>query len=56
MPAFGYGIQYKYGIFKQEFDKNGKQVETPDYWLANEEPWGRIDSTATRRSPSAARS
>ena len=43
VPAFGYGIQYKYGIFKQEFDKDGKQVETPDYWLANEEPWGRID-------------
>ena len=43
MPAFGYGIQYKYGIFKQKFDENGKQVETPDYWLANEEPWGHTD-------------
>ena len=43
VPAFGYGIQYKYGIFKQKFDENGKQVETPDYWLANEEPWGHID-------------
>ena len=43
VPAFGYGIQYKYGIFKQEFDENGKQIETPDYWLANEEPWGHID-------------
>ena len=43
VPAFGYGIQYKYGIFKQKFDENGKQVETPDYWLANEEPWGRTD-------------
>ena len=43
VPAFGYGIQYKYGIFKQKFDKDGKQVETPDYWLANEEPWGHID-------------
>ena len=30
VPAFGYGIQYKYGIFKQEFDENGKQIETPD--------------------------
>lgn len=35
--------QYKYGIFKQKFDENGKQVETPDYWLANEEPWGHTD-------------
>lgn len=43
VPAFGYGIQYKYGIFKQKFDENGKQVETPDYWLANEEPWGHTD-------------
>ena len=43
VPAFGYGIQYRYGIFKQQFDENGKQVETPDYWLANEEPWGHID-------------
>ncbi len=43
VPAFGYGIQYKYGIFKQTFDENGKQVETPDYWLTNEEPWGHID-------------
>ena len=43
VPAFGYGIQYKYGIFKQKFDENGKQVETPDYWLANEEPWGYTD-------------
>ena len=43
MPAFGYGIQYKYGIFEQKFDENGKQIETPDYWLTNEEPWGHID-------------
>ena len=43
VPAFGYGIQYKYGIFKQTFDENGKQVETPDYWLTNEEPWGHVD-------------
>ena len=43
VPAFGYGIQYKYGIFEQKFDGNGKQIETPDYWLTNEEPWGHID-------------
>ena len=38
VPAFGYGIQYKYGIFEQKFDENGKWIETPDYWLTNEEP------------------
>lgn len=43
VPAFGYGIQYKYGIFKQSFDDQGRQVEMPEYWLANEEPWGHID-------------
>lgn len=49
VPAFGYGIQYKYGIFKQEFDEEGKQVETPDYWLANEEPWGHIDYNRSQK-------
>ncbi len=29
VPAFGYGIQYKYGIFEQAFDKDGKQIEKP---------------------------
>ncbi|NEG70579.1 glycogen/starch/alpha-glucan phosphorylase [Bifidobacterium choloepi] len=43
VPAFGYGIQYKYGIFRQEFDEEGRQVEHPDYWLANEDPWGHVD-------------
>lgn len=49
VPAFGYGIQYKYGIFKQEFDADGKQIERPDYWLANEEPWGHIDYNRSQR-------
>ncbi|PJM74253.1 glycogen phosphorylase [Bifidobacterium primatium] len=49
VPAFGYGIQYKYGIFKQEFDAEGKQVERPDYWLANEEPWGHIDYNRSQK-------
>ncbi|RSX55243.1 glycogen phosphorylase [Bifidobacterium dolichotidis] len=49
VPAFGYGIQYKYGIFRQEFDENGKQVERPDYWLANEDPWGHIDYGRSQR-------
>ena len=55
VPAFGYGIQYKYGIFKQEFDENGKQIETPDYWPTKSRGATSI-TTATRRSPSAAKS
>ena len=49
MPAFGYGIQYKYGIFEQAFDKDGKQIEKPDYWLTNEEPWGHIDYNRSQK-------
>ncbi len=49
VPAFGYGIQYRYGIFRQKFDDKGRQVETPDYWLANEEPWGHIDYNRDQR-------
>ena len=30
VPAFGYGIQYKYGIFKQEFDKDGKVLSVEE--------------------------
>lgn len=30
--AWGYGLRYRYGIFKQEIE-NGYQVEIPDYWL-----------------------
>lgn len=37
-PAWGYGIRYNYGIFKQQII-NGAQVEVPDYWLVNGNPW-----------------
>ena len=35
IPACGYGINYEYGLFKQEID-NGYQREKPDNWLARE--------------------
>ncbi|MGE5440956.1 MAG: glycogen/starch/alpha-glucan phosphorylase [Bacteroidota bacterium] len=38
LPAFGYGIRYEFGIFKQEI-QNGYQVEQPDNWLSYGNPW-----------------
>jgi starch phosphorylase len=38
LPAFGYGIRYEYGIFKQGIEF-GYQVEYPDNWLAYGSPW-----------------
>jgi starch phosphorylase len=37
-PARGYGLRYQYGIFEQEI-WNGMQVERPDCWLLNTDPW-----------------
>ena len=37
-PAYGCGIRYKYGMFKQEI-KDGYQVEIPDDWLKNGNPF-----------------
>ena len=34
----GYGIRYEYGIFEQRIEK-GYQVEQPDPWLRNGNPW-----------------
>ena len=38
VPATGYGIRYKYGIFKQEIRDN-QQIEITDNWLHGEWPW-----------------
>jgi glycogen phosphorylase len=37
-PAIGYGIRYEFGIFDQEIH-DGWQVEKPDNWLVNPNPW-----------------
>jgi starch phosphorylase len=61
MPGYGYGINYEYGLFKQEIDA-GYQKEKPDNWLAHGTPWqierpdeaclipvyGRIEQTSGR--------
>ena len=38
IPAYGYGIRYDYGLFRQKII-DGWQVELPEDWLANGDPW-----------------
>jgi len=38
IPAFGYGIRYINGMFRQRID-DGWQVELPETWLAHGNPW-----------------
>jgi glycogen phosphorylase len=38
LPGFGYGIDYEYGLFRQEI-RNGQQVEKPDTWRWFPSPW-----------------
>ena len=37
-PAYGCGIRYRYGMFKQEI-RDGYQIEVPDNWLKNGYPF-----------------
>ncbi|HET6216558.1 MAG TPA: glycogen/starch/alpha-glucan phosphorylase [Acidobacteriaceae bacterium] len=38
MPAYGFGINYQFGLFKQEID-DGFQKEKADQWLSDNSPW-----------------
>jgi starch phosphorylase len=38
IPAYGYGIRYEYGIFRQRI-VDGAQMEIPDNWLRYRNPW-----------------
>ena len=39
IPLSGYGLRYKFGLFKQSFDGNGSQVEKADDWTKYGDPW-----------------
>jgi len=41
LPAYGYGIRYEHGMFRQEIE-NGWQRERPDDWLKYGYPWEMI--------------
>ncbi|HBE69973.1 MAG TPA: glycogen phosphorylase [Planctomycetaceae bacterium] len=38
LPVLGYGIRYEYGMFHQRLNA-GRQVEDPDHWLRDGNPW-----------------
>ncbi|QEG42688.1 glycogen/starch/alpha-glucan phosphorylase [Roseimaritima ulvae] len=48
LPVTGYGIRYEFGMFHQHIE-NGRQVEDPDHWLRDGNPWEieRRESTRT---------
>jgi len=39
IPLSGYGLRYRFGLFKQSFDQNGSQVEAADDWTKFGDPW-----------------
>ena len=39
IPLSGYGLRYRFGLFKQKFDVNGSQLESADDWTKFGDPW-----------------
>ena len=39
IPLSGYGLRYKFGLFKQSFNAEGSQQEAPDDWAKYGDPW-----------------
>ncbi|MEW5770214.1 MAG: glycogen/starch/alpha-glucan phosphorylase [Pseudomonadota bacterium] len=48
LPVMGYGIRYEYGMFRQNIE-GGRQVEEPDHWLRDGNPWELERPEHTRR-------
>ena len=53
LPLSGYGLRYRFGLFKQSFDDNGSQVESADDWTKYGDPWSyrRYNHTVKVRFP-----
>jgi len=39
IPLSGYGLRYRFGLFKQKFDEAGSQIEAADDWTKYGDPW-----------------
>jgi len=39
IPLSGYGLRYRFGLFKQRFDANGSQTESADDWAKYGDAW-----------------
>ena len=48
LPLDGYGIRYRFGLFRQGFTE-GFQTESPDHWTRHGDPWSvrREEETVT---------
>ncbi|NTV48892.1 MAG: glycogen/starch/alpha-glucan phosphorylase [Geobacteraceae bacterium] len=48
LPVMGYGIRYEYGMFRQRIE-DGRQIEEPDHWLRDGNPWEQERPEYTQR-------
>ncbi len=50
LPVRGYGLRYEYGMFRQLIE-GGDQLEEPDHWLRDGNPWELERPEFTQRIP-----
>lgn len=48
LPVMGYGLRYEYGMFRQRIVE-GRQIEEPDHWLRDGNPWEQERPEYTQR-------